>query len=170
MKKLIFATALAVLSTLAVACSGDDSGGTQTATKTAASVTSAPASSPAAGTSVDVILQEWSVIPAVSSAPAGDVTFNLSNVGPNDEHEFVILKTDLTADQLPLGADGAVDEEGAGITSPGEVEGVGVGAQVSKTFTLTPGHYVLICNIVDDSSGQAEVHFAKGMQTEFTVQ
>ena len=50
-----------------------------------------------------------------SSAPAGEVTFNVTNKGPEDVHEFVVFETDLAPDALPTVADGSVDEEGEGV-------------------------------------------------------
>ena len=51
-------------------------------------------------------LQEFAVIPASASAPAGDVTFNATNEGPDDVHEFVVFQTDLAPDALPTNEDG----------------------------------------------------------------
>jgi uncharacterized cupredoxin-like copper-binding protein len=180
MKRLILAVTFIALGALAVACGGYDNSGSQTATNTKAPATSAAVATTAAatatpaasgaGTNIDVKIQEWSINPAVSTAPAGDVTFNIKNIGPEEEHEFVILKTDLTTAQLTKKPSGAVDEEAAGITSPGEVEGIGAGAQTSKTFNLTPGHYIFICNLIDQKDGQEQRHFDEGMHTEFNVQ
>lgn len=64
-------------------------------------------------TRVDVTLQEFAVIPAQDSAPAGTITFQVENTGPDDVHEFVVMKTDLAADALPTDENGAVTEEGA---------------------------------------------------------
>jgi len=47
------------------------------------------------GTEIDVTLQESSVIPEAESADAGKITFNVENIGPDDVHEIVIVKTEL---------------------------------------------------------------------------
>ena len=77
--------------------------------------------SPGAGggtaTTVAVTLQEWSVLAAPASAPAGSVTFQVTNTGPEDVHEFVVLKTDLDPGALPVDANGAVTEEAQGSKS-----------------------------------------------------
>src|SRR5215204_4147811 len=65
-------------------------------------------------TTVAVTLQEWSVLPASDSAPAGDITFEVTNDGPEDIHEFVILKFDLDPGELPTYENGALAEEGEG--------------------------------------------------------
>ena len=72
-----------------------------------------------------------------SSAPAGDVTFAISN-DAQQEHEFVVLKTDLAKVQLPFDAEGNVDEEGEGVEHIDEIEGVQSGSSESLTVTSTP--------------------------------
>ena len=96
-----------------------------------------PAASPAAaseGAAVDVTLQEYAVLPAVDSVAAGEVPFTVTNAGPNDMHEFVIIRTDLAPDALPTTPDGAVDEEGAGITVIGEIEPFAPGQTMNASF------------------------------------
>jgi uncharacterized cupredoxin-like copper-binding protein len=118
-------------------------------------------------TEVAVTLQEWSVLPDVDSAPAGDVVFTITNEGPEDIHEFVIFRTDLDPDALPVDEDGVVDEEGEGITVVDEVEDLAVGATEELAVELAAGSYVLVCNIW--SEDEAEAHYAMGMRTAFTV-
>jgi uncharacterized cupredoxin-like copper-binding protein len=129
----------------------------------------APASQPAAsgggggGTSVTAKLTEFKIELGATSAPGGPVTFELTNSG-TVVHEFVVFKTDLAADKLPLAADGAtVDEEGAGasLTLVDEVEDIAVGATASLAVDLPAGHYVAICNV--------PAHYTSGMRTEFTT-
>jgi uncharacterized cupredoxin-like copper-binding protein len=119
------------------------------------------------GTAVDVTLQEWAVVPAADSAPAGAVTFHITNDGPADVHEFVVLKTDLDPAALPVDADGVVTEEGEGIEVIGEVEDVPVGETEDLTVTLEAGNYILLCNIW--SEDESEAHYQMGMRTPFTV-
>ena len=76
---------MAIVAVLAlVAGCGDDDGGEETG---------------AGG--VEVTLQEFAVIPAPTRHPPGEVTFNVTNIGPEDVHEFVVFKTDLAPDALP---------------------------------------------------------------------
>lgn len=126
---------------------------------------SAPSAAGGAAT-VDVALQEWAVAPSTSSAAAGDVTFKATNKGPDDEHELVVVKTDLAPEALPTKPDGAVDEEGAGMTVIGEIEEFAVGSTGQATMKLDAGSYVLLCNIVD---AEGDAHYQKGMRTGFTV-
>jgi uncharacterized cupredoxin-like copper-binding protein len=117
---------------------------------------------------VDVTLQEWAVVPTTATATAGDVTFDVTNTGPEDVHEFVILQTDLAPDALPTDDTGAVSEEGEGIVVVDEIEDIAVGANQSLTAALAAGKYVLICNIY--SAEENEAHYQMGMRTAFTVE
>ena len=133
----------------------------------------APAGSPPAGGSpaagaVAVTLQEWAVLPEPASAAAGDVTFQVSNTGPEDVHEFVVLKTDLDAGALPTDDTGAVVEEGEGIEVIDEIEDIPVGESQDLTVSLEAGKYVLLCNIY--SAEEQEAHYEMGMRTNFTVE
>jgi uncharacterized cupredoxin-like copper-binding protein len=135
---------------------------------------SSPAASEAAGsgaaggTTVDVTLQEWSVVPAETSAPAGTVTFAVTNEGPDDVHEFVIISTDLEPGDLPTDDTGAVDEAGEGIEVIDEIEDIPVGETQEVTVDLEAGSYVLICNVYDTE--EQEAHYSEGMRVAFTVE
>jgi uncharacterized cupredoxin-like copper-binding protein len=119
------------------------------------------------GGTVDVTLQEFAVASSESSIGAGDVTFEATNNGPDDDHELVVIKTDLGITDLPTDENGAVDEAGAGIEVIGEIEEFPPGETESATFNLTAGNYVLICNIWDEE--EREAHYQEGMRTAFTV-
>lgn len=119
-------------------------------------------------TTIDVTLQEFAVIPAQDLASAGAITFNIENTGPDDIHEFVVIKTDLASDALPTDENGAVTEEGGGMEVIDEIEDIPVGDTPSLTVDLDAGNYVLICNIWDEE--EEEAHFALGMRTAFTVE
>jgi uncharacterized cupredoxin-like copper-binding protein len=132
--------------------------------------TTAATPTPADGggaTTVTVALQEWAVVPASDSAPAGDITFEVTNDGPEDIHEFVILKTDLEPGELPTDENGAVTEEGEGIEVIDEIEDIPVGETQELTANLAAGSYVLLCNIWDEEEGEA--HYTMGMRTAFSV-
>jgi uncharacterized cupredoxin-like copper-binding protein len=120
---------------------------------------------------VDVTLQEFAVRPEQDSAPAGDVTFNVGNVGPEDTHEFVVFKTGLAPDALPTAPDGSVDETGEGIELIGEIEDIAPGdTPQTLTVSLDAGSYVFICNIVEEEGQDTIVHYQQGMRTGFTVE
>ena len=142
----IFVATVAALALVSAGCSGDEE------------------------TTVDVTVQEFAIIPASSSAPAGDVTFDVTNEGPDDVHEFVVFKTDLAPDALPTAADGSVDEEGEGIELIDEIEDIAVGDTPTLTVTLDAGSYVFICNIVEEEDGETIAHYQQGMRVAFTVE
>jgi uncharacterized cupredoxin-like copper-binding protein len=120
------------------------------------------------GSTVDVTLQEFAVSTSESSVSAGDVTFQANNDGPDDTHEFVIIKTDLDPTELPTDETGAVDENGQGMEVVDEIEDIPVGETKSLTTNLDSGSYVLICNIYDED--EQESHYQEGMRTGFTVE
>lgn len=151
--------AVSVIALAIAACSG----GQGSPSPAAAS----PSAAGGTGTTVAVSLQEWSVLPESDSVPTGSVTFQVTNIGPEDVHEFVVLKTDLDPGALPVDANGAVTEEGEGIEVVDEIEDVAVGATPELTVTLAAGTYVILCNIYDET--EKEAHYKMGMRTSFTV-
>lgn len=106
---------------------------------------------------VEVELSEWKVVLAAATAPAGSVTFTVANKG-TQIHEFVVVKTDLKANALPV-ADNKIDE--STLTPVDEIEDIAAGATPTLTVNLAAGHYVLLCNI--------ETHYAQGMHADFDV-
>lgn len=156
----------AVLAIGAVACGDDDDGDGDNGGDETPMVDETPM---ADGSTVNVDLTEWQVVPDVDSVAAGSVTFNASNVG-GEIHELVIIQTDLAPDALPTGDDGGVDEAGEGINVIAEIEEFDAGTDESLTVDLDAGAYVLICNIVEEEDdGTFESHYQEGMRTAFTV-
>ena len=121
------------------------------------SPSAASAAAPPAG-SIPVTLTEWSVTPASATAPAGSVTFAVTNSG-TQVHEFVVVKTDSKADALAV-VENKIDE--SVLTPVDEIEDIAVGASPTLTVDLAAGHYVLLCNI--------ETHYAQGMHADLDVQ
>ena len=137
--------ALVVLGTVMTGCGG-----------ATASPSAAPPASMAAGT-VAAELSEWKVVATPASATAGPVTFAVKNAGTTI-HEFVVVKTDLMADALPVDDD-KIDE--SALTPVDEIEDIAAGSEESLSVDLAAGHYVLLCNI--------ETHYEQGMHADFTV-
>ena len=162
-RRVVVVSVLAALSLVAAACGDDDEGG-------ATAATGGATGEAGGGTTVDVTVQEFAVLPAQEAAPAGDVTFAVTNTGPEDTHEFVVFKTDLAPDALPTASDGSVDEEGEGVELIDEIEDIAVGDSPTLTVSLDAGSYVLICNIVEDEGDETIVHYQQGMRTGFTVE
>ena len=132
------------------------------------SPTAAPSPTGAAGAgTIEITLQEWAVVPATTSVAAGDVTFQVTNAGPADVHEFVVVKTDLDPAALPTEATGKVTESGAGMEVIDEVEDIPVGQSQELKITLAAGKYILLCNIYDET--EKEAHYKMGMRTPFDV-
>ena len=127
----------------------------------------AAASCGGGGGTVDVTLQEFSVATDPTSAEAGEMTFEATNDGPDDTHEFVVFQTDLSLTDLPTDENGAVVETGEGLELIGEIEDIEVGETDSVTLNLDAGNYVLVCNIWDED--EQEAHYQEGMRTGFTV-
>jgi len=89
-----------------------------------------------------------------STNSGSKVTFRVRNVG-NLPHEFVVLKTDKSANGLGTGS--RVPEDG----NVGETGDLQTGESKALKLKLKAGHYALICNLPG--------HYAAGMHTDFTV-
>jgi hypothetical protein len=177
--------AAAALSMALVACDGEDRPGVEVINENSSGTGSASGSAtgtgsvtgtdvepgvvqspPSGATQVAVTLDEWRVAPDRSTAPAGAVYFLADNVG-DDPHELVVVRTDLAPDALPV-EEGAVPEDEVDIVD--EIEPFAPGSKASAVFNLTPGKYVLFCNIAEEENGELESHYELGMRTGFTVQ
>ena len=160
--RLLMASIAFVLVASAVGCSDDTND---------AGTTSAAGSGATGPSTVGVKLSEFAVGVDTASAPAGSVTFDVSNAGPDDEHEFVVIRTDLSFTDLPTDKDGAVEEDAEGVQVIDEIEGVPVDGSESLTVDLTAGSYALICNILQkEPDGTLEAHYSEGMRAGFTVE
>lgn len=115
---------------------------------------------------VSVSLKEWSIAATPAEAPEGKVKFSVKNEG-TIPHEFVVVKSDLPPTGLPV-KDGKVVEEQINLID--EIEPFGAGTTKSITLDLSPGKYLLICNIVEQVPGQPVTsHYQKGMTVFFQV-
>jgi len=135
-------TALAVVGALLAACSG-----------------SSPSEAAGNGT-ITATLEEWHINISPSSVSSGDVTFNITNNG-EETHEFVVVSTDLAANNLPVDeAEDKVDE--SAFTPVDEEEDISRGATPQLVLPdLAPGHYVILCNLTG--------HYGRGMYADLTV-
>ena len=147
---------------IAAACGGGDDD-TSPATTAAPTTAPAAATAPTSVSTVNVELDEFSLGVDNNLGSAGEITFHTTNAGVLP-HEFVVLRTDLAADALPIDtANARADEDSAGTVIGRIPQGeLGSGSSASATYTLTAGTYVLFCNV----SG----HYQSGMTTAFTVQ
>ncbi|MFY9588151.1 MAG: hypothetical protein WAT66_11925 [Actinomycetota bacterium] len=118
---------------------------------------------------VGVQLREFQVVVEKSPLPSGSITFRVRNLGPKNNHEFVVAKTALAPNKLPTLSNGSVNEDGPGITLLGELAAFGPGKTMSKTFDLAKGNYVLFCNRVESTSGKRLVHYKLGMRIGLNI-
>jgi hypothetical protein len=140
-RRLVLGTTLAALTCLALAgCGGSHATG-------------------ASGAAVVGVTERDFRISAPRTVQAGDVTFRVHNDGP-DAHEFLIVRA---GDQkLPMRTDGlTVNEEVLQHREPGSLEPGQPGEVRTLSVHLTPGRYVLFCNM----SG----HYLGGMRTVLVV-
>jgi uncharacterized cupredoxin-like copper-binding protein len=94
------------------------------------------------------------------AAPAGVVTFKVTNTSKDTVHEMIVMYLADPTMALPyLDDEKRVDEDKAG--DKGEVSELDPGKAGTLTVALKPGKYVLICNVPG--------HFSAGMWTEFEV-
>ena len=142
---------------LLAACGGD-SEAEDDATPDATPEMTATEAAGGAATVVTSELSEWAITVDPATVPAGEVTFDVTNVGAIP-HELVIIRSDVAPDALPVEG-GRVPESAVDLI--GEVEEFPAGETKSGTFTLEAGSYVLICNI--------PAHYQQGMTIGFTVE
>lgn len=113
------------------------------------------------GNEVTAITKDYEISLDPTSVASGETVFNITNEGP-EVHEFVVFKSDLAADDLPVDDEGLVDEAGEGVELIGEVEDMEPDSTHDLTETLDAGNYVIICNI--------PTHYGRGMTTELVVE
>ena len=111
------------------------------------------------GTPVGVTLRDFHITPTEQTVAAGDVVLQVHNDAPVT-HEFVVVRTDLPADGLPIGPDGlSVNEEW--LSAMGELDEVPATKSSSLALNLPPGRYVFFCNL--------EGHYLGGMHGSLEV-
>ena len=113
------------------------------------------------GPQVRVALRDFQIGTSAATVRAGTVTFDVSSEGPTT-HEFVVVRTELAPQSLPLSSDGiTVNEDSLQLTHVGEVSDVDIDTSDTLTLHLAPGHYVLFCNL--------EGHYLAGMHTSLNA-
>jgi uncharacterized cupredoxin-like copper-binding protein len=111
------------------------------------------------GTPIDVTLKDFSITPATQTIRTGGSLVRVSNQSPIT-HEFIVIRTDLPADRLPIGPDGlSVNEDW--LSSMGEIEETPPGETGTLPLTPPPGQYVFFCNL--------EGHYLGGMHAVLQV-
>ena len=104
-----------------------------------------------------VDLSDYKVAVDHPTISAGHVVIGIRNNAAM-AHELKVIMTDLAPDQLPVdGATAKAKEDG----KVGELLSVAGGASRKLVLELTPGKYVLICNVAG--------HYQLGMRTGLEV-
>lgn|SRR2546425_5552999 len=142
-------TSLVALALLVTACSSSSGGG--------GGGLGAPPESAPVGSSIVAEMTDYKITVNVTNWRAGGVTFGVRNLA-NMEHSFVVLKTEIPHDKLPVdGATAKAKEDG----KVGEIKSIAAGKSAAVRLELQPGKYVLICNIAG--------HYQLGMHTSITM-
>lgn len=98
------------------------------------------------GRLIGVREKDFALATNVDHVHAGLVTFRVHNAGPST-HEFIVARTSLAADALPLQKGILlVDESSKQIHEVASLPEVRLGATRDLTVSLPPGHYVVFCN------------------------
>jgi uncharacterized cupredoxin-like copper-binding protein len=130
----------------------------------AAAAMGSACSSPAPGSvgvTVTVTLRDFRLSASTTRVAGGQVRFVLDNRGPST-HEFVIVRTERPARDLPILSDGlTVDEEASSLQAVDEDPDIALGATNTLDVRLAPGRYVLFCNLAG--------HYLGGMRLSLVV-
>ena len=98
-------------------------------------------------------------ITAPKGIRAGHMSLRIHNAGP-DTHELLIVR--IRGSSLPLRRDGlTVDEDALAPLHPVTVEGMERGKSEEVRVSLSPGRYVLFCNMAG--------HYLSGMHASVVV-
>src|SRR5689334_24397989 len=117
-------------------------------------------------TLADTSSTQMSITLSQSYAPAGKVTFLITNAGTMG-HEMVVLKTDQPADSFPItgfeGEPNRFNEDAKGLTNVGETGDRSEEPRAGKMrrIDMAEGHYAIMCNL--------NGHYAAGMHQDCWV-
>jgi len=114
---------------------------------------------PPGGVAVNGTVREWRITLDVDKIKAGPVRFTTANLG-TITHEFVVIRTDYGDGQIPMDGD-RFNEDGEGVSSPGELGEFEPTIAKDTILDLTPGHYQVVCNLPG--------HYHNGMHAELEV-
>lgn len=122
---------------------------------------------------IGIELREWNVTVSEEFISAGEIEFSVKNKG-KEEHELVIIKlnTDAATGRLPVDKDGGINEDTMNFgVMVGEIEGLKPGKRAKESFTLKPGRYAIVCNMIEEEDdGSIEAHYSMGMHAVLNVE
>ena len=114
---------------------------------------------PNGGTVAPIVERDFKIRAQRYELPAGRVDLPVKNDGP-DAHELIVVRE--TDAGLPLRKDGlTVDEDAIEKQTVGALEPGQPGGTRHLRLRLTPGRYLLLCNMAG--------HYMGGMHTELVV-
>ena len=126
----------------------------------AALLTTACAAAPSDTSEVPTLyldLSDFKIVSDRATVSAGRVVFGIRNHA-SMVHELKVVKSDLDPDKLPIDAAAAKAKEDGKV---GELLNISAGASRKLALELTPGKYLLICNIAG--------HYQLGMRVALEV-
>lgn len=119
-------------------------------------------------TTVDIVLDEFSISASVTEVPTGRISFEIDNNGELD-HELRVIRTEFAAGELPTKDDGTADLGAAGVEDVGHTAKIESDRRGGGVFSLDAGAYVLISNLKDELDGEDVADYSEGMRLAFTV-
>jgi uncharacterized cupredoxin-like copper-binding protein len=108
------------------------------------------------GGHVSVAMSDFKFAPAKLTTSARRLKVTAKNAG-QQQHEFVLLRTDKAPDAIPLKG-----SEASEASSVGEISEQQPGQGATHSFRLKPGNYVFICNV--------DGHYKLGMRGALVVE
>lgn len=102
---------------------------------------------------VDISLRDFHIESSTRVVGEGNVDFHIYNGSPST-HEFVLARSDLPSNQLPISSDGLRADETQFI-HVGEISEVDASTTRDLVLHLAPGRYIFYCNL--------EGHYLGGM-------
>ena len=99
---------------------------------------------------------------APGTVRSGHVRFVVKNDDANTTHEFIVMRTDLPPDKLPMDKEGRIDKHSPQILRIMAAKNLSPGSSREFATSLTPGHYVYFTH-----TGARQM---TGMRGEFSVE
>ena len=107
------------------------------------------------------IVTEWGIELSSATSISGEVSIGLTNSGTMP-HEFIVVRTDLTTEELLATVDSASNRlDEAMLNAAGEQPEFAPGEDKLLTLDLSPGKYIVLCNIAG--------HFSSGMYASLEI-
>jgi uncharacterized cupredoxin-like copper-binding protein len=106
-------------------------------------------------------VREWGIELSSARSTSGEVSIGLTN-GGTIPHEFIVVRTELTTEELLATVDPASNRlDEAMLDAAGEQPEFAPGEVKLLTLDLSPGKYIVLCNIAG--------HFSNGMHASLEI-